>query len=490
MKKYLKYGSLCCGLLWLAACSSDCPGEEYTDSIPELPGEQFVVDYSVGETASRAFEANLPANKRISSLTYLLYDGDALVKKREIPAINDKTVWPLKRETMTWEQREALKDTLTAGVTYTAIFVANEDKTLFEKNLAEADTTYLTGEDKLSTLALQLPSVPFQDNSMFYLAKETIDAATTAKLDRHHPLNKPVVLQRIVSRTDIRRKAALEDADILAGLEKGKMNEAVTTAVDMALGEFLAKLKNQQPLNLTFTNNCEKLVNTYMRQAVKNKVSELMKGDMLTACKENSAYQSRTAEWVQFTDATLTFPKLSDKFLVSTLAAAGGIGSPIRLTVDKDGSLSFCSFSNATETDKAFNVMTSLNLEDRTGKALELGTALPICGGKNIKKVYECNPIDWISSSVTKKKSVELDLSTLVGNLSEVLDREGFKYEQVLVTKMFFQNAIENVLKLFYKNSTWNAFQLPVTVPDVSGNGISFKAAYTEQQAPTPAPVP
>ena len=144
MKKYLKYGSLCCGLLWLAACSSDCPGEEYTDSIPELPGGQFVVDYSVGETASRAFGENLPANQRISSLTYLLYDGDALVKKREIPAINTKTEWPLKRETMKWEQREALKDTLTAGVTYTAVFVANEDKTLFEKNLAEADTTYLT----------------------------------------------------------------------------------------------------------------------------------------------------------------------------------------------------------------------------------------------------------------------------------------------------------------------------------------------------------
>ena len=32
-----------------------------------------------------------------------------------------------------------------------------------------------------------------------------------------------------------------------------------------------------------------------------------MKGDMLTACKENSAYQSRTAEWVKFTDATLAF---------------------------------------------------------------------------------------------------------------------------------------------------------------------------------------
>ena len=152
--------------------------------------------------------------------------------------------------------------------------------------------------------------------------------------------------------------------------------------------------------------------------------------------------------------------------------------------------LSFCSFSNVQETDPTINALSSINMENAAGDTLGLGAALPIRWGKNMKKIYECNPIDWISSSVTKEKSVELDLSTLVGNLSEVLDREGFNYEQVLVTKTFFQTAIENVLKLSYKNSTWNAFKLPVTIPDVSGDGISFKAAYTEQPAPTPAPAP
>lgn len=386
MKKYLKYGSLCCGLLWLAACSSDCPGEEYTDSIPELPGEQFVVDYSVGETASRAFGEHLDANQRISSLTYLLYDGDALVKKREIPAINDKTVWPLKRETMTWEQREALKDTLTAGVTYTAVFVANEDKTLFEKNLAEADTTYLTGEDKLSTLALQLPSVPFQDNSMFYLAKETIDAKDTEKLDRHNPLDKPVILQRIVSRTDIRRQATLEDADILAGLEKGEMNKAVTTAVNNALDEFGNKIKNKEPANAELASYCNILVGFMKIKSVHDEAWSQASKVMLGDCKANPAYTSRVLPWVQFTNATLTFPKLSDKFEVSNLAAAGGVNSSLALEVDKDGSLSFCSFSNATETDDDFNVLTSLSLNNAAGNELKLGTALQIRGGEECEE--------------------------------------------------------------------------------------------------------
>ena len=486
MKKYLKYGSLCCGLLWLAACSSDCPGEEYTDSIPELPGGQFVVDYSVGETASRAFGENLPANQRISSLTYLLYDGDALVKKREIPAINTKTEWPLKRETMKWEQREALKDTLTAGVTYTAVFVANEDKTLFEKNLAEADTTYLTGEDKLSTVALQLPSVPFQDNSMFYLAKETIDAATTAKLDRHHPLNKPVTLKRIVSRTDIRRKAALEDADILAGLEKGKMNEKVITAVDKALGEFRDALKNKNNL---YGPNAETLLKCLKKTEVYAEAWKQASAEMITDCKKNKLYTNQVAGWTSFTEATLAFPRLSNQFLISTLAATGDVESSIQLIVDKDGSLSFCSFSNATEKDEKLNVLTSLSLKNAAGNELKLGTALPIRGGKNVKKVYECNPIETISSTPTSLKSVTvtLNLNTLVGTIDEVLNREEFV--NILVSKETFKRYINEVLSS-YKNSTWNAFQLPVTVPDVSGDGISFKAAYTEQPAPTPAPVP
>lgn len=490
MKKYLKYGSLCCGLLWLAACSSDCPGEGYTDFIPELPGEQFVVDYSVGETASRAFEANLPANKRISSLTYLLYDGDALVKKREIPAINTQTVWPLKRETMTWEQREALKDTLTAGVTYTAVFVANEDKTLFEKNHAEADTTYLTGEDKLSTVALQLPSVPFQDNSMFYLAKETIDAATTAKLDRHHPLNKPVTLQRIVSRTDIRRKAALEDADILAGLEKGKVNETVTTAVDNALGEFGNKIKKKEPTNVKLASYCDILVNFMKVESVHKRAWSQVSKVMLQNCKSNPAYTSRTVEWIKFTDANLTFPQLSNQFNISTLSAVGGINSSLQLTVEKDGSLSFSSFSNATETNddfNVFNVLTSLSLNNAAGNELKLGTALPIRGGKNVKKVYECNPIETISSTKTSSATVFLNLNELVDTIENVLSRKEFVY--IVVSKEAFKRYINEVLSS-YENSTWNAFKLPVTIPDVSGDGIYFEAAYTEQPAPTPAPAP
>lgn len=72
---------------------------------------------------------NQPKGVRINSLTYLLYSEEGtLEKRREIPGLDtDGESWPLRRENMSWEQREALKDTLSQGETYHAVFVANID---------------------------------------------------------------------------------------------------------------------------------------------------------------------------------------------------------------------------------------------------------------------------------------------------------------------------------------------------------------------------
>ena len=90
-----------------------------------LADGQFIVDYS-GEVTTRAIKDNAEKGERINSLTYLLYmqqDNDyVLQKRREIPGLNETGTdangnptyesWPLTRDNMTWEQREALKDTL------------------------------------------------------------------------------------------------------------------------------------------------------------------------------------------------------------------------------------------------------------------------------------------------------------------------------------------------------------------------------------------
>ena len=175
-----------------------------------LADGQFIVDYS-GEVTTRAIKDNAAKGERINSLTYLLYiqqENDyVLEKRREIPGLDGNTEsWPLTRDNMTWEQREALKDTLMVGSNYRAVFVANaapslwgeaNDDDMTKSPLKEADEIDV---DTYSSAYLQLPAnLAFNDGNMFYLAEAEING--TGK-DRETPYNCPIMLKRVVTRTD------------------------------------------------------------------------------------------------------------------------------------------------------------------------------------------------------------------------------------------------------------------------------------------------
>lgn len=206
--------------------------EEVSEGTGQAAEGMRVVDYSVSEGAqTKALGEGLPASDRISSLIYLLYNSSgSLEKERVIPDIEcGKTQWPLTRKNMTWAQREALKDTLAAGLSYTAVFVANADPELFGLDGSADDQTVLHYKNfsqssgsasgpyyglaegqyssectylPLSEIYLSLPSVPFGNGNMFYLDVVDISAAAEGSADVH---NAPVTLERIVSRTDISR---------------------------------------------------------------------------------------------------------------------------------------------------------------------------------------------------------------------------------------------------------------------------------------------
>lgn len=193
----------CAGLLLCMGCSED-------SLVPDkdgLTGKQVVVDYTVEEAVTRGVSHEaLPANERIKSLVYLLYDDAGnLVKQREIPGISSMKVgdWPMKRSTMSWDQREALKDTLEQGQTYTVVFIANTDPSLFGEEEVLHLTETVDGEQvaaSLDDVYLSLPTTKaFGDNNMFYLFKKEI---TPNGYDRENYCNCPVQLQRIVCRTD------------------------------------------------------------------------------------------------------------------------------------------------------------------------------------------------------------------------------------------------------------------------------------------------
>ena len=204
-KLYRKIGwMLSAGTILLSGCAEDNHLENLTAG-----GENrgmTVVDYAVGEMMTRSVShVALPANKRISSLTYMLFnDKGKLEDMREIPDINENTVWPLKRATMTWEQRDALRDTLKVGRHYTAVFLANVAPSLFGNEEVLHFKTQVGGGvqyHNLEEVYLTLPkTVAFGDNNMYYFALHEI--TPTAANDREHPYNCPVMLERIVSRTD------------------------------------------------------------------------------------------------------------------------------------------------------------------------------------------------------------------------------------------------------------------------------------------------
>lgn len=201
MRRYIIYLGMGLLALGLASCEREVLLEEPTGGNTLAEGH-FVVDYS-GEVTTRAIKDNATKGERINSLTYLLYqwstdengNGEGtLVKSREIPGLEgDKEEWPLTRENMSWEQREALKDTLNVGGEYRAVFIANIARGLWN------DERYLKGSTTYSTAYLQLPDEPFADNNMFYLATAAIDGTTAT---REEPVNCPIVLKRVVTRTD------------------------------------------------------------------------------------------------------------------------------------------------------------------------------------------------------------------------------------------------------------------------------------------------
>lgn len=203
------------GTIWAVLCALSlgwfaCDDEvmPVTDGERPLAEGEYVVDYATDGLDTRSIHAGVPKNVRISSLTYLLYDANgSLVKRREIPDIDTNTVWPLRRETMTWAQREALKDTLDTRRDNAVAFVANIDpEKCGWKDAAGEPWSPLQSPDDYNNAYLELPLQPFEDSNMFYIFTRDTLLMNGIEADRDHPLNCPVALHRVVTRTDFFRE--------------------------------------------------------------------------------------------------------------------------------------------------------------------------------------------------------------------------------------------------------------------------------------------
>lgn len=442
-----------------------------------LPEGTFVVDYSVsdGET-SRAFEGGWDANQRISSLLYLLYDSEGqLVKEREIPDINDKTTWPLTRDKMTWEQREALKDTLNSGSTYTAVFLANVKKDLFGNTQTEE---LLQNKENLTEAVLYLPQTPFTDSNMYYLWKEELEYTQPEDASddsRDNPLSKNIILRRLVSRIDIER------VPISVETEDEAVKTGVGTNFDKLLEDGIKKafedkeLELKEKTNVT-EDNCTKLL-TLLESKIGNKETDntIVKknydsyiSQLVSQFKQVSNYSLLVSQWTDFAKSTLDLVSMHNRMSINDLTSSydgsktsptsytypvtRGKGTWIGFACNEDAKMSFIGIMLKDEAET-----TTLELKFEESKEISLQ--------KNGLVTYTCNPIAEIkpkelSSDKTYSGSfdVTINMEDTYGSLDDLLNDTGFSFNGTN-TKDAFEEAIKVVF------GDWNSVNLSIKIP-------------------------
>lgn len=452
MKRSIILNYLGAGLLLLAA--SACVDEQYTN-VPvdgatdsALAEGTFVVDYVVsdGKDSRAVIGEGLEANERIGSLLYLLYDSEnKLVKERVIPGINNRTTWPLQRTTMTWEQREALKDTLDANSSYTAVFIANADKALFGDTQTDE---VLAGKENLSTLVLKLPQTPFADNNMYYFWSGAISYEKPGDAisddSRDNPVSENIVLRRLVSRIDMERKEITDE--VIKNGFGDRFDELLEKELTRNLEDLITKLKGDKT-DERFLGNCEALKDLLINQIESKDDSKTVLGGthtgfidkLLEVCKtaDTDELNARTASWSNFKTAELKFKDmhntLSLESLTSSYVAPADGESPTLptsyvydLNEGKATWIGFADEGTLADEQSPSMILQGITLSgsttdgttgDETGTdtgtdagegasgtdnqntvSLELTFAdTPVTISKNGKKTYTCNPIGQIS---------------------------------------------------------------------------------------------
>lgn len=547
MKRSIILNYLGASLLLLAA--SACVDEQYT-SIPvdgatdsALAKGTFVVNYAVsdGEDSRAVIGDKLEANERIGSLLYLLYDSEnMLVKERVIPDINEETTWPLQRATMTWEQREALKDTLDANSSYTAVFIANADKALFGDRQTDE---VLAGKENLSTLVLKLPQTPFADNNMYYfwsgaISYEKPDDAISED-SRDNPVSENIVLRRLVSRIDMEQMEITEE-EIKKVIKEGfgdRFDEELTRNLEDLITKLIGNKTDER-----FLGNCEALKELLIKQIGSKDDSKTVLGGIYTGfintllevCRTadtdelKNPYNARTASWSNFKTAELKFKDMHNTLSLESLTSSYDGESPTLPTsyvYDLNGGkatwIGFADEGTLADGQSPSMILQGITLSgsttdgttgDETGTdtgtdagegasgtdnqntvSLELTFAeTPVTISKNGKKTYTCNPIGQISPKElgegetygTYEFTVTMSEYCGNGKLEDLLtSKNGFAFgddtsTEPQNTKTDFMNAVSEVFGGWGSTSE-EVVPFTISIPGVGQ--FSYQATLTEE---------
>lgn len=426
--KTTRYTLLAAALLLAASCANDPVEDIINPSAPgtALPGGTFVIDYTAGMEGADT-RNDLPANQRIQSLDYLIYqsteDGTyTLLKKKSIPGIGPDTKWPLTRKDMTWEQREALKDTLSTDKNYKMVFVANADDDIWNP-AGTSDFHALQNVEINSDFndgRLVLPPRVFKENDMYYMWTETVTPPDEAdEADEDQTVRKEVLLQRMINKVEVKldeniptdkteletytkkllktyidkniKKETVEGetftgsifADLQSYMGKwgGKIKLESWSTYDDALEQFMTLITSDNSINTIITDittNHTETPYTFYEQEMLEKIKEVL-------------------YWKDFTNVTVHYASntYGNKLTFSKETIVDEASYAFKGLTVSNNSFTYYTFPNNTTTDK-INMIEKLTFK-KEGKEEEItiyGDNFPqsICEEGNREIIFYCNP--------------------------------------------------------------------------------------------------
>ena len=488
---------LLAGLMALAACTNDTlqelapatPGDD-TAAADGVPEGSFIVDYTVDGGPSTRADSKL----QVQTLDYYVYYSktDTLVKKRRIE-IEENQEFPLTRETMTWEQRQALQDTLDCGEKYRILFLANVDPALFAYDgysNEEGGTPHpaiVINDERYSTARLLLPNVPFHEDNMYCLWEGELSCATDAADKVVKREN--VLLQRVVTRTDIKRTdspTTLYDA-IANGFYKDNCETNVTNGVSTWIDNFQKRIEDcagtyHVKQNINQIHEHEDDIKEFTRILVSHKqdINNYIKEKLIADYSEQltGLYNTSSQTWGNVTNAQINYDNGQRVNAIGFNLTGYSYDSrpnTAPCSITEDYKLRFYGFEGTTDDVKNTFSAVDFYTSNSTDITFTLtGASFSANQGRNTHLDITCDPVAFIKC----KEGMPASNSIRLYDLTEILkDKEDWKAflnnngnnEIITIINYFFTECAQNHAGEFENDSySLSSFPIQFNIPDLS----------------------
>lgn len=490
---------LCGAMLALASCTNDTLQEmkpDYTGK-PEtsaMPDGTYLVDYTVDNGASTRAGGKLP----VSSLDYYVYyeEGGVLLKHRRI-SIPANQQWPLTRDNMTWEQRQALQDTLICGVDYRILFIANVDSALFNYDGYSAENPHpavVKGDTLYQNARILLPNVPFHDDNMYCLWEGALNCTESKGVVNRND----IMLQRIVTRTDVSRTE--NPTDLYTAIENGfyetNCRENVENAVSKWIDDFCGKIKEcassyhvsfkvtidkyeDKILGLTkLITDCKDLIKVGCGRQLIDRYVYTIKNSAIYNTRLGVWYQTGRTARVSYSNATranaIGFDRISYYDVFNGDEALCGEVRP-------DGKVCIIGFAGSGDCN---NTVTALHfydaLDSPTFSISGTGASFSVTQGINYWYDIECDPISFVNfvSSTGFSQMTTFDLDAIMKNGEKKDDWNTYMNDKDLMeainTDFFGEDCVQghNGGKDYFEGYSFTNFPIHVSLPDITSENV------------------